>query len=86
LDRFVMAWSGTWARYGTSDEGIPHYIGHLAEVQAKIAELCTPPILMKNDWGLRDSLGRFVFANAISPAKLQQLRAPETAPHLRQTA
>jgi hypothetical protein len=76
LDRFVMAWAGTWARFGISDEGLPDYMRHLSEVQAALAQLCVPPILMRNGWGLRDSLQRFVFANAIAPAKIRELLPP----------
>jgi hypothetical protein len=72
LDRFVMAWSGTWAQFGTSDEGLPIYWQHLSEVEAVLARI-RQPILMRNGWGFRDSLRRFVFANAIEPATLRRL-------------
>jgi hypothetical protein len=72
LDRFVMTWSGTWSHFGTSDDGVPEYMAHVAEVQDTLARLCVPPILMRNGWGLRDSLRRFVFANAISAEKQQK--------------
>ena len=70
LDRFIMAWGGTWARFETSDEGLPHYIRHLQEVHSELQTLRTKPMLMRNGWGLLDSLTRFVFANAIDPARL----------------
>lgn len=70
LDKFRMAWAGTWARYGTSDDGIPHYVQQLREAEAVLAAACRPPVLMRNQWGLLDSIRRYVFANAIAPAKL----------------
>lgn len=87
LERFVMAWGGTWARFGTSDDGLPDYIQQLSEVQAALASICVPPILMRNGWGLRDSLQRFVFANAIAPSKLRQMMpAAAQFPQTRMTA
>ena len=72
LDLFLMAWAGTWARFGTSDEGIPAYLHHLRAAQAGLVTI-GGPILMRNGWGLRDSLQRFVFANAIAPTKLREI-------------
>lgn len=75
LDRFVASWSGSWARFGASDDGIPSYLRHLGEVKQALASVSGPPILMRNRWPLLDSLQRYVLANAIAPAKLQHLRA-----------
>ena len=75
LDRFVMAWNGTWARHGIADSGIPAYLRHLSQVKAALGALPGPPLLMRNGWPLLDSLQRYVLANAVSPAKLMELRA-----------
>ncbi len=75
LDRFVMAWGGTWARFGTSDEGLPQYLGQLSEVRDALATVTGPPVLMRNGWPMLDSLHRYVLGNAILPAKLRQLQA-----------
>jgi hypothetical protein len=72
LDRFVMAWSGTWAQFGTSDEGLPSYLNHLSEVEAVLATI-RQPILMRNGWGFRASMRQFVLANAIDPATLRRV-------------
>jgi len=72
LDRFVMAWSGTWAQFGTSDEGLPSYLHHLSEVEAVLATI-RRPILMRNGWGFRASMRQFVLANAIDPATLRRV-------------
>jgi hypothetical protein len=88
LDRFVMAWGGTWARFGTSDEGLPQYLRHLREVRDALATVSGPPVLMRNGWPMLDSLHRYVLGNAILPAKLQQLRAAAArrAPQYRMSA
>lgn len=78
FDRFLMVWSGTWARFGASDEGLPTYVEHLQEIQAVLDAIGAPPIMMRNDWGLRDSLKRFVLANAILPSKLQSVQEADT--------
>ena len=75
LDRFVMAWGGTWARFGTSDQGLADYIRHLTEVKQRLAAIEGPPVLMRNGWPMLDSLNRYVFGNAILPAKLRALQA-----------
>lgn len=75
LDRFVMAWSGTWARYGVSDEGLADYIRNLNDVQRALARVEGPPIMMRNGWPLLDSLQRYVLANAIAQAKMRQIQA-----------
>ena len=88
LDRFLMAWGGSWARYGTSDEGLPQYLRHLAEVRQALAALTGPQVMMRNDWPMVDSLHRYVLAYAVDPAKLRELQAAARAqqPQYRMTA
>ena len=66
-----MAWAGTWARYATDDRAVALYQAHLQEADMALALACKPPVMMRNRWGLLDSLRRYVFANAISPQKRQ---------------
>jgi len=70
LDRLHMVWAGTWARHGAGDSGIPDYLRHLRQADDALAAACRPPVLMRNRWGLLDSLRRYVFANAIAPHRL----------------
>jgi hypothetical protein len=88
LDRFVMAWGGTWARFGTSDEGLPDYIRHLTEVRSALGALSGPPVLMRNGVQMLGSLQSYVFGNAIAPAKIRELqaKAASRAPQYRMTA
>ena len=83
-----MAWSGTWARFGASDEGLASYLRHLAEVREALAKVPGPPVTMRNGWPMLDSFHRFVLGNAILPAKLQQLKAAAASrsPQLRMRA
>ena len=90
LDRFIMAWGGTWARHGASDEGLPQYLRHLGEVRDALAKMTAPQPIMRNEWPMVDSLQRYVLALAIDPAKLRQLQAAAAAraprPSYRMTA
>ena len=81
LDRFLMAWGGAWALYGTSDQGLPEYLRHIADVRKALAALPEgPPVMMRNDWPMVDSLHRYVLAFAIDPTKIRQLRAAAARP------
>ena len=86
LERFVMAWEGTWARYGISDEAIPAYAGHLDEVQRALAAAWPGPIAMRNNVGLRDAIGGFILANALAPSMIERLQAQRQASPFRQRA
>lgn len=71
LDRFHMSWAAVWAHHGTNDRGLPDYARLLDEVTPVLTDLCRPPIMMRNGWGLLDSLRRYVLANAVAPHRLQ---------------
>ena len=86
LDRLHMSWAGTWARHGTDDSGIPHYLQHLRQADDALASACRPPVLMRNRWGLLDSLRRYVFANAIAPHRLSPQERMAMARPVRATA
>jgi hypothetical protein len=74
LDRFVMVWSGSWARFGISDEGLPVYLHHLENLRAALAASSEPAVVMRNGRLLLDSIDRFIIANAVAPAIVQQMR------------
>jgi aspartyl/asparaginyl beta-hydroxylase len=79
LDRFIMAWSGTWARYGVSDQGLPFYVQHLAGVRAALAKADIPEVRMRNERPLLNSVDQFILANAIAPAIMQKIQAQGSA-------
>jgi len=74
LDRFVMAWEGTWACHGVSEDAVPVYIRHLQDVQHRLAEAWEQPIRMRNGLRLREAVMAFILGNAIAPAMLQRAR------------
>lgn len=65
LDRFEMAWSGIWARYGEAEEGHPHYRQLLESVSEEMREECKAPIVLRNGRGLLEGLRQYVFKNAV---------------------
>lgn len=81
VDRFVMAWEGTWARYGISEEALPLYGRHLNEIQRAFAGLQGQPVMMRNEVALVDAIVGFILANSLAPAVMQRLQArPRTTP------
>ena len=79
MDRFVMAWSGTWARYGPSDTGLSAYLRHLKEVHIAITRLGATRVTMRNGQPLLASAEQFIFKHAIGPNAVQQ--DPQAAAH-----
>jgi hypothetical protein len=73
-DRFVMAWSGTWARHGASDAGLPAYACHLNDVRKTIANLRGRKVIMRNGQLLLTSAEQFIFKHAIAPAIVQKMQ------------
>lgn len=70
LDRLRMAWAGSWARYGTSAEGVPFYLQHLRLADQALSAAASPPVMMRNQWSFVDSIRRYVFSMAVSPKLL----------------
>ena len=85
-DRFVMSWSGSWARFGASPDGLPAYSRHLNDVRAALAAYRGPAVIMRNDRPLGDAIARFILRNAISPDLTQQLSSQSPEASLRLTA
>lgn len=86
LDRFIMIWAGTWARYGISEPGLPHYAEHLAQVRKLLAELNVADVRMRNGRPLLSSVDQFILANAIAPAVLQNMQNPQGREAFRMSA
>lgn len=70
LDRLRMAWASSWARYGTSAEGVPFYLQHLRLADQALSAAASPPVMMRNQWSFVDSIRRYVFSMAVSPKLL----------------
>jgi len=75
IGRFVMAWEGTWARYGISDEGLGFYAKHLEEMQRTLSNYDGPTVRMRNTVALTDAIIGFILANALAPAVIKRLQS-----------
>jgi hypothetical protein len=75
IDRFVMAWEGTWARYGISDEGLGFYAMHLNGMHRALNSYDGPSVHMRNTVALTDAIVGFILANALAPAVIERLQA-----------
>ena len=73
LDRFVMAWGGTWAHYGASEAGLPIYLQQLNDVRAAVLSVASPEFRMRNGRPLLTSVEQFILSNAIAPQIVQKL-------------
>jgi len=79
-ERFAMAWTGSWARYGLSEEGLPVYVGHLSEVSRSLNAYRGPDVMMRNEFSLIDAISHFILSNAIAPQVLQRMRSGQSSP------
>ena len=86
LDRFVMAWGGTWARHAVSEPGLPYYVQHLTDVRNALANAGVSEIRMRNGRPLLTSVEQFILANAIAPAIMQRIPGAPGAPQFRRRA
>jgi hypothetical protein len=86
LDRFVMAWGGTWARHAVSEPGLPFYVQHLTEVRNALAKAGVSEVRMRNGRPLLTSVEQFILANAIAPAVAQRIPGAVHAPQFRRRA
>ena len=75
LDRFLMVWTGTWARYGVSDQGLPVYTQHIQDVREQLASLDGPEVRMRNDRPILVAVDHFLLTNATRPLIMKQMRA-----------
>ena len=86
LDRFVMAWGGTWARHAVSEPGVPFYVQHLTVVRNALANAGVSEVRMRNGRPLLTSVEQFILANAIAPAVMQRIPGAAQAPEFRRRA
>lgn len=87
LDRFVMAWAGTWACYAVTEPGLPFYVQHLTEVRNALADAGIAEVRMRNGRPLLTSVEQFILVNAIAPAVMQRIAGGSVqAPQFRKTA
>jgi hypothetical protein len=67
LDRFITAWHAAWARFGTSDEGLPTYRALIEGMRSELKTANAHKIVLRNKQGLAFVIDALVLWNAISP-------------------
>src|SRR5436190_1704996 len=71
LDRFLSAWHAAWARFGTSDEGLPTYRGLIDDMRGYLKSANAHQIILRNNQGLAFVIDALVLWNAVSPVPAQ---------------
>jgi len=71
LDRFLSAWHAAWARFGTSDEGLPTYRGLIDDMRGYLKSANAHQIILRNNQGLAFVIDALVLWNAVSPVPPQ---------------
>jgi len=67
LDRFITAWHAAWARFGTSDEGLPTYRALIEGMRNELKAANAHEIVLRNKQGLAFVIDALVLWNAVSP-------------------
>lgn len=67
LDRFISAWHAAWARFGTSDEGLPTYRALIEDMRGELKSSNAHQIVLRNNQGLAFVIDALVLWNAVSP-------------------
>lgn len=83
VDRFVMTWEGSWARYGTSREGIPVYVSHLNALRSALQNFSGPEVRLRNNVLFAVAVRGLIIENAIAPGLLRAAAPPGSAPRMR---
>lgn len=78
VDRFVMDWEATWARFGDSPAGVPVYVNHLNKLRSAFENFNGPLVLLRNNVPFHLAIGRLLFGNAIAPHMLRSASASES--------
>ena len=66
LDRFADGWAALWARYGTSDEGLPEYRQLTERIRADVDGLGAKNIRLRNELELSFVLDQLIFVMAVA--------------------
>lgn len=79
LDKFTNAWAAIWARFGTSDEGIPTYQQLIATTRDDLYAMDADHLVLTNGRALSFFLDALLFANAVAQEKTRKLVEPTAA-------
>ena len=67
VDRFMMDWEASWARYGDSRDGVPVYLNHLNSLKSAFENYEGPFVRLRNNVRFDVAIGGLIFMNAIAP-------------------
>jgi len=79
LDRFAVAWHAAWARFGTSDEGLPEYAAILDRIRTDLQAMGGQQILLRNRVKLGVALEALIFRTALGGAAAPAPARPASA-------
>ena len=79
LDKFAAGWAGAWARFGTSDEGLPTYQQLIATTRDDLYSIGADHVVLSNGRALFFFLDALLFANAVAQEKTRKLVAATAA-------
>lgn len=65
LDRFVTSWQAAWARFGTSDEGLPDYEALIEAIRADLQAMGANQIILRNKVKLHLAVEALIFRTAL---------------------
>lgn len=65
LDRFVNAWTGTWAEHGAEDDGVPHYQRLIVTVQRDLQAIGASEMKLHNGIPFMLELAELIFKIAL---------------------
>ncbi|HEX8527548.1 aspartyl/asparaginyl beta-hydroxylase domain-containing protein [Allosphingosinicella sp.] len=80
LDRFASGWSGLWAQFGESEEGIPSYQRLIASLQKDLLALGGGSLLLRNEIPISLALTELIFRVALPAAAPVQTPPRRLAP------
>jgi hypothetical protein len=79
LAKFLMQWSGTWAEFGDSREGLPLYRALIDEARQATRAAGGPQVKLTNGASVQVAVGGFVFAVAIDEDRERLMRPMPTS-------
>ena len=79
LDKFTIAWSAAWARFGTDDDGLPTYRRLIESARQDLRTVGAGDIVLRNGRALYFTLDALLFTNAVAQEMNPNPREPTAA-------
>jgi len=71
LDRFISGWHAAWARFGTSEEGLPTYCALIDRMRRDLKSTDPDQIILQNNQAMTFVVDALVLRNAVSPVPVR---------------